>query len=361
MIEIRGKFNTADVFAKAVEGETYRQILNMCNLKELKDAVIKIMPDCHAGAGCTIGTTIRMTQDTPINPYFVGVDIGCGVEVAKIDGSFSLAELDDIIRQHIPAGFSVHDQKSARGVELIDALECKKALKNHDRHCRSLGTLGGGNHFIELAENSQREKFLLVHSGSRNLGHEVATIYGKMTNSAGFLTGEQISAYLKDMERCQQFANLNRKLMVAVIAEKLKLSKVETVCTTIHNYIEIRPKWVVLRKGAIRAMKDELLVIPMNMRDGTILGKGKENPDWNYSAPHGAGRLLSRTEAKKKLKLNDFFIQMNGVFSTCISKALLDEAPMAYKPMDEIRELIDETVEILDMLKPVYNFKAPEK
>lgn len=361
MIEINGKYNKANVFIDDIEKETYKQILAMCNLKQLETSTIRIMPDCHAGAGCTIGTTIRMPHNTPINPYYVGVDIGCGVEVVKLEGSFSFQELDEVIRKNVPYGFQINDHEEDKAIELINNLFCKEKLRNLDRLYKSLGTLGGGNHFIEIAENKDRERFLLIHSGSRNLGHQVATIYGKMADKDGFLTGELVKDYLHDMNICQHYAEINRILMVSKIVVNLNLTEAERECTTIHNYIEMHMDCITLRKGAVRAMKDEKLVIPLNMRDGTILAKGKENLEWNCSAPHGAGRILSRSQAKKILELSEFIKEMNGVYTTCVSKETLDEAPMAYKSMSMILENISETVEIIDVLKPVYNFKASEK
>lgn len=360
MVKIKGRFNTASVFIDDIEKETYQQILAMCNLKQLENTVISIMPDCHAGAGCTIGTTIRMPQHTPINPFYVGVDIGCGVDVVKLSGAFSYEALDAVIRTHIPFGFGINDQKEDKAIELIGNLFCQDKLKNIDRLNRSLGTLGGGNHFIEIAENQERQQFLLVHSGSRNLGHQVATIYKKMADLDGFLTGALRTDYLHDMNICQRFAEINRVLIRNKVIEHLNLSPPERVCTTIHNYIEMNRECITLRKGAVRAMTDEKLVIPINMRDGTILAKGRGNRVWNCSAPHGAGRILSRSQAKKTLDLAEFIEVMNGVYTTCVSKETLDEAPMAYKSMNVILDHISETVEIIDILKLVYNFKAAD-
>lgn len=357
MIEIKGKYNTAEVFTDEIEKETHKQILEMCNLKELENSTIKIMPDCHAGKGCTIGTTIMMPDDAPINPFFVGVDIGCGVELMKLQGDFAFDQLDDVIRKNIPFGFSVYDRQCAQAEEFVKKLNCFDQLKNKEHLYKSLGTLGGGNHFIEVAENQEEERFLLIHSGARNLGNQVALIYGAAANKEGFLNGELRDKYLQDMRMCQAFAEANRNSIGMEIIVRLDI-RGSTECTTVHNYIEMNWEMITLRKGAVSAWPDEKLVIPMNMRDGTILAKGKGNQNWNFSAPHGAGRILSRSQAKKRLEVSEFKKEMTGIFTTCISKDTLDEAPMAYKPMAQIIEHIGDTIEILDILKPVYNFKA---
>lgn len=357
MIEITGKYNTAEVFAAEIEEEAQNQIKGMCDTKELAGATIKIMPDCHAGKGCTIGTTIMMPSDAPINPFFVGVDIGCGVELTKLQGDFEFDQMDDVIRRTIPAGFGVYDHPCDLAKEFVEKLYCNDLLKNKEHLYRSLGTLGGGNHFIEVAEGQDKQRYLLVHSGSRNLGNQVALLYGAAADSDGFLTGELRDRYLQDMMTCQSFAEANRATIGKVITVRLGIQG-STECSTVHNYIEKNWDVVILRKGAVSAWPNETLVIPMNMRDGTILAKGKGNQNWNFSAPHGAGRLLSRSQAKKRLDVSDFQREMTGIYTTCVSKNTLDEAPMAYKPMESIIEQIGDTVEILDILKPVYNFKA---
>lgn len=368
MIEIQGKYNKADVFASEVEPETYKQILNMCNLEQLKDSVIKIMPDCHAGKGCTIGTTILMPEDTPINPFFVGVDIGCGVELVDLysddmyTGSINsnpldFRELDKIIRTFIPYGFSVNGVEDEATAFEIKELNCYKQLQKLEHLHKSLGTLGGGNHFIEVSKDQDGRFYLQVHSGSRNLGNQVATIYGKIANKDGFLTGELKDKYLHDMRICQNFAKTNRNAICQKIAYKMGIEGM-VICDTVHNYIETFPGHILLRKGAVRANHEETLVIPMNMRDGTIIARGLNNQDWNYSAPHGAGRILSRSQAKKKLDVKEFETQMKDIYSTCISKDTLDESPMAYKPMETILDQICDTVRIIDIITPVYNFKA---
>jgi len=357
MIEIKGKYNTAEIFTNEIEKEAQKQIKEMCDLKELEGSVIKIMPDCHAGKGCTIGTTIMMPYDAPINPFFVGVDIGCGVEVIKLDGEFEYERLDNVIRKYIPYGFSVQSKTNDYAEEFVKKLSCQDKLKNKEHLYKSLGTLGGGNHFIEIAENQAKERYMLIHSGSRNLGNQVALIYGNAADKTGFITGELRDAYLHDMKICQEFAKENRRMIAMEIVFNLGIEGLHE-CTTVHNYIEMLWDTVTLRKGAVSAWPDEKLVIPMNMRDGTLLAKGKGNIEWNYSAPHGAGRILSRSQAKKRLNILEFEKEMDGIYTTCISKDTLDEAPMAYKSMKSIVEHIGDTIEILDVLKPVYNFKA---
>lgn len=360
MIEVIGKYNQADVFVNATDPDTYQQILELCNSEYLKDTVLKIMPDCHAGAGCTIGTTILFGQDIAINPFYVGVDIGCGVKVSELaDSDVNFKRLDSVIKNNIPAGFAVHHKKIGAALDFIDALNCKKKLVNSDRLACSLGTLGGGNHFIEIDTDSSGKKYVLVHSGSRNLGHQVATYYGSISNSDGFLRVEDTRDYLEDMQTCEAFAKANRDRISRTILKEMGIKEVGGF-HTVHNYIEKNAygNCSILRKGAVRASTGEKLVIPMNMRDGTLLAVGKGNPDWNFSAPHGAGRILSRSMAKKTLDLAAFKKEMEGIYSTSVSKNTLDESPMAYKSMNDLLEYVGETVDIIDTLKSVYNFKA---
>lgn len=357
MIEIKGKYNQAMVFAKKIDRKTEEQIITMCNTEELKDTIIRIMPDCHAGAGCTIGTTMKMARDTPLNPYYVGVDIGCGVKAVQLAKEISFEELDEVIKRHIPYGFAINEKKDSRAIELVEKLFIKDRLKNIDRLYKSLGSLGGGNHFIEITEDDQNNRYLVIHSGSRNLGHQVASIYGKIAGKSGFLRGEQIKRYLHDMHICQTYASLNRSIMIDVILKNFDMVT-DIEYTSVHNYIEELEDSLILRKGAISAKRNEKVLIPINMRDGTVFARGKGNENWNVSAPHGAGRILSRTDAKKKLSLVDFKKDMRGIFSTRISSRTLDEAPKAYKPIEIITEGIEDTVEILGIWKAIYNFKA---
>lgn len=360
MTEVIGKYNKADVFADEIEPVTYQQILDMCNTEHLKGAVIKIMPDCHAGVGCTIGTTILFGHHMNINPFHVGVDIGCGVKVSELaDADVNFKQLDAVIKNKIPVGFAVHNKTNDDAMDFINALNCKKGLRDIDRLASSLGTLGSGNHFVEIDIDSCGQQYLLVHSGSRNLGLQVANFYGGISNSDGFLSIEDSRDYLDDMFICQKFAKASRDSISNTILKELGIKEYETF-HTVHNYIEknILKNCFILRKGAVSAYAGEKLIIPMNMRDGSLLAVGKGNPDWNFSAPHGAGRIMSRSKAKKTLKLLEFKKEMKGVYSTCVSKSTLDESPMAYKKMKDISKYIGETVDIIDILKSVYNFKA---
>lgn len=396
MLIIKGKYNEAVVYAEEVEPESREQIKTLCDQPFAAGSKIRIMPDVHAGAGCTIGTT--MTVRDEIAPNLAGVDIGCGIEVARLDAeTIDFAKLDAIIRRDIPSAFRVRRTNHAFAADIdLTRLRCAEKM-NIDRAYKSIGTLGGGNHFIEVGKGGAGGLFLAVHSGSRHLGHEVATYYqsmglkmlsrardrldtekiiaelkaaGREDEIAGVLKdlrGEMVPKslacvkgglfrdYLHDMELTQRYADLNRRAMMRVLTEGLGVKAVERFAT-IHNYIDTRS--MILRKGAVSAEKGEKLIIPLNMRDGSLICVGKGNPEWNCSAPHGAGRVMSRAEARKQLSFGDYEKSMKGIYSTSVSKATLDEAPMAYKPMDEIIGVIGETVEIVDRVVPVYNFKA---
>lgn len=331
---------------------------------------MRIMPDVHTGAGCVIGFTADLGDK--VIPNLVGVDIGCGmttIKLGKLDIDFN--KLDKVIRNNIPSGFKVHDKRSVRLPKLQD-LYCYRELKNTRRIERSVGTLGGGNHFIEVNEDSDENKYLVIHSGSRNLGHQVATYYqnlavdmcnsgtsqAKYAKALCYLTGEYRDRYLNDMDICQKYASLNRETMANIILNKMFSKRLEDYqhFHTIHNYINFEDN--IIRKGSIAAYEREKVLIPINMRDGSILAIGKGNEDWNFSAPHGAGRLMSRTQAKANVKLEEFEKSMEGIYTTSVNKSTLDESPMVYKPMDEIMNNIQDTVDIVDVLKTVYNFKA---
>lgn len=374
------------IFAKTVEKEAIEQINKMANSPLGKNAHIRIMPDCHAGAGCVIGTTMRITDK--VCPNLVGVDIGCGVDYVEtnIDFSARLEELDAVIRENIPHGMNVH--KTMQTYDFSE-LRCWDKLKKETREYAmlSLGTLGGGNHFIEAYDNCG----LAVHSGSRNIGWRVAEYYQKLAEKKClheqhqnlmeemkaieprlrsewlkqrqlnidkelcFLTGEDMQDYLHDVAIMQKFANDNRKKMLDVIVSKMGGKIIEHI-NSIHNYIDVEN--MILRKGAISAQDGEILVIPLNMRDGLLICKGKGNPDWNFSAPHGAGRLYSRKKAKELFTVEDYAKSMQGIFTTCINEETLDEAPFAYKDYMEIMECIEPTVDIINRLVPIFNFKA---
>jgi len=386
----RNNGNDVIIYATTLEDTAFNQIKELAEFEPYQNSKIRIMPDCHAGAGCTIGTTMEIKDK--ITPNLVGVDIGCGMLTIKLkEAKIDLQKLDSIINEFIPNGFDVHlEEKSDFEFEILLA----KNL-NLNRAKLSIGTLGGGNHFIEVGKNSKNELFLIIHSGSRNIGGQVAKYYqdiainnltdnskernelieqlkkeGKqnkigeelkklkkpiINKDLAYLTGNDFDNYMHDMALMQKFAVLNRRTIANIILEKTKLTEIESF-ETIHNYIDF--KRMILRKGAISAENDEILLIPINMRDGSIIAKGKGNEDWNYSAPHGAGRLMGRNEAYKKLDFEEFKEQMKDIYSTSVLPETLDEAPNSYKSMKEIIEAIEETVEIIDIIKPIYNFKA---
>ena len=398
MLEIKGKVNTAICFARVIEDEAIEQIRRMCDTEMTRGSRIRIMPDVHAGKGCTIGTTMTITDKAV--PNVVGVDIGCGmytVKLGKVDIDF---EKIDEACHIIPSGFDTWE-----GVKWpfdLTELRCYRELRDAKRLNRSLGTLGGGNHFIEIDEAADGTKYLVIHSGSRNLGKQVAEYYQQLAidlnqgkeeylnkrdqiiedyKAAGrkseiqtalkaikwekkdatvpddlcYLYGSYLDDYLHDVEICQAFARLSREKMAEVILEHTGLEAIESF-HTIHNYIDTDE--MILRKGAIAAHEGELVLIPINMRDGSVLAYGKGNPDWNYSAPHGAGRIMSRTKAKDVIEMEDYRKAMEGIYTTSVSTATLDEAPMAYKSLEDIIDVIEESVDVVEVLKPVFNYKA---
>ncbi|MEG0371478.1 MAG: RtcB family protein, partial [Clostridium sp.] len=337
MFEINGKYATASVFASTIDDSATIQIRELCNEKFMKGSNIAIMPDVHAGMGCTIGTTLTITNK--VVPNLVGVDIGCGVItlcLSKVE--IDLNRLDNIIRKFIPSGknIRVKPHKFVKNIKLED-LKCRDIV-NINRAELSLGTLGGGNHFIEINKSDDEEIFLCVHSGSRHLGVETAQYYQalavkKHSNdvnlpSLAYLDGDDFHDYIHDMKIIQEYASLNREAIAYKILEELEI-KPQYQFNTIHNYIDTDR--MILRKGAVSAGKNDMLLIPINMRDGSLICRGLSNPLWNYSAPHGAGRLMSRTESKKNISLKDFKESMKGIYSTTVSNSTLDEAPMAYK------------------------------
>lgn len=400
MLELKGTHNTAKVYTAVIDSESTAQIVELLNQPFAENAKIRIMPDVHAGAGCTIGTTLTITDK--IVPNLVGVDIGCGMETIKIkEKNIELQKLDKLIYAKIPSGFSVRE-KPHKYMENINlsALRCHKHI-NPLRAEISLGTLGGGNHFIEADRDENGEIYLVVHSGSRHLGLEVAQFYQnegyqrlnkssekdiralidqykaegrenelerviKMLKSTthtsvpkhlAYVEGELFDDYIHDMKIIQAFALWNRKAMLDEIVRGMKLTVTEQF-TTIHNYIDTDS--MILRKGAVSAQAGEILLIPINMRDGSLICRGKGTADWNYSAPHGAGRLMSRGKARSSFTVSEFKKQMGDVYTTSVGKSTLDECPMAYKSMDNIVDNIGDTAEILHMIKPIYNFKAGE-
>lgn len=398
MLEIKGKINTAICYAKVVEDEAVAQIRRMCDYDFTENSIIRIMPDVHAGKGCTIGTT--MTVHGKAVPNIVGVDIGCGMYTINIGkGEIDFAKLD-AAAHYVPSGKNVWEGRQEKFD--LEALRCYRQLKNTKRLERSLGTLGGGNHFIEIDRSSDGTNYLVIHTGSRNLGKQVAEIYQQLAIDLNkgmedyfdrrdeiirtykeqgrrkeiqkaleeisidkkettipedlcYLYGRFFDDYIHDIEICQQFATRNREKIAEILIDRAGLVAGEAF-HTIHNYIDTDE--MILRKGAIAAHKGEKVLIPINMRDGSILAVGKGNPDWNFSAPHGAGRLMSRKQAKEKLDMTEYQQTMSGIYTTSVNENTIDEAPMAYKSMADIIDVIDETVDIIEILKPVYNFKA---
>lgn len=398
MIEITGKVSTAKVFCSEVEESAAQQIRALCDMEYTAGSKIRVMPDVHAGAGCTIGTTMTI-RDT-IVPNLVGVDIGCGMETVRIkETRMELQKLDRLIHQNIPAGFDIRKEPHRYAQEIdLRQLRCAASV-NLERAERSVGTLGGGNHFIEADRAEDGALYLVVHSGSRHLGLEVANFYQKAGYDAlnrkdpqaigrliaeykaqgrekeiqkalqelkaqvltqipyalAYVSGQLFDDYIHDMKIVQEFARLSRKAMMDEIVRGMKVS-VEEEFTTIHNYIDTEA--MILRKGAVSAQAGEKLLIPINMRDGSLICVGKGNEDWNCSAPHGAGRLMSRQKAKNSFTLPQFRASMEGIYTTSVSRDTIDECPMAYKGMEHILENIGPTAEVTDIIKPIYNFKA---
>lgn len=387
------------IFAKTIDEKAKTQIDLLLEQKAFSHCKVRIMPDVHAGAGCVIGFTANLGDK--VIPNIVGVDIGCGMYCCPIgNDEIDYKRLDDIIRKCVPAGMNVHSVSS--GIFDLTKLHCYDKLRNKEWLEASLGTLGGGNHFIEVDEDEEGYKYLVIHTGSRNLGKQVADIYQQIAietlnsnkddiramidkmkaegrhkeiaaaiadvkkekkdippNDLCYLEGEEREKYLHDMRLCQEFARQNREKIAEVICREMLFKDTceEDAFHTVHNYIDNDN---MVRKGAISAHYREPLLIPINMRDGCILGFGKGNEDWNFSAPHGAGRIMSRMEAKRKITLGSYEDAMSGIFTTSVGFDTLDETPQAYKPMEEIVECIKDTVEIVSIIKPVYNFKAAE-
>ena len=366
MIELNRKNNNCIVFTDNIDGQTIAQLINLLNQNFVKNSQIRIMPDCHTGKGCVIGTT--MTIQDKVVPNLVGSDIGCGVLTVKLmDNDIDFKKLDSIIRNYIPHGASLH-QKTIRDFSFLDELKLNLNSKIQDKIRRSLGTLGGGNHFIEIDRNCNGDLYLLIHTGSRTLGKEVCDFYqnkaieinktnnNNVPDELAYLSEEDfLNDYLCDADIASYFAKINRETIANTIMDKMNLSP-EYFFDTIHNYIDTKTGF--LRKGAVSAEKNQKLIIPLNMRDGAIICKGKGNPDWNFSAPHGAGRLFSRSQAKEMFSLEEFQQEMKDIFTTSVKKSTLDESPMAYKNTTDIINNITDTVTIIEQIVPVYNFKA---
>ena len=405
------------IFTKNIEEQAINQINELLEQETFKNSKVRIMPDVHAGKGCVIGFTGNLGEK--VIPNIVGVDIGCGmlcVELGNID--LDLEKLDKIIRQYVPSGMNVHDERKYKFLELQD-LKCYRELKDTKRLERSIGTLGGGNHFIEIDIDEDNNKYLVIHTGSRNLGKQVAEYYQELANQLcnynigeykekqqeliktykeqgrkqeiqsalmklkekykidhkkipkdlAYLEGQYREDYLHDMKICQEFAILHRKTIANIILKNIMYYQddeeplncwdlKDDYFETIHNYISFEDN--IVRKGAISAKKEEKVLIPMNMRDGCIIGIGKGNDDWNCSAPHGAGRIMSRMQAKETFNLDEYKESMKNIYTTSVNENTIDEAPFVYKSMQEIIDNIGDTVDIIKIIKPIYNFKANE-
>ena len=391
------------IFTDNIEEEAVKQIDLLLEQEPFKYCKVRIMPDVHAGKGCVIGFTADLGDK--VIPNIVGVDIGCGmlcVELGNID--LDLKKIDEVINKYIPAGRNIREQK-LRDFDKIEELYCLRELKEVKKFNRAIGTLGGGNHFIEIDVDDLNNKYLVIHTGSRNMGKQVADYYqnlaielcsgkedffkkkekiintykeqGKKTEiqkalkeldkeyknnqpnlpkELCYLEGKYRDMYLHDMRICQTYATINRGEIAKTILKKYGIYNNQNYFETIHNYIDFEDN--IVRKGAIRAKKGERVIIPMNMRDGSIIAIGKGNEDWNNSAPHGAGRIMSRIQAKKTFQLDEFVKSMKGIYTTSVVDETIDEAPFVYKPMQQILENIKDTVEIEKIIKPIYNFKA---
>lgn len=433
MIELKGKYADAKIFASIIGDDTYTQIVKVINNEVAEGSKLAIMADCHSGSGCVIGTTMKIIDR--VCPNLVGMDIGCGMLVVKLGkiefDKETFARFDEAVRK-VPAGFKVHDKindefwkELGDPNKFIQKFDCYKRLKDTNRLIKSLATLGGGNHFIELDKSSDGNVYLVIHTGSRNLGKQVCEYYQELAegtvnrhreerweiinrlksedryqdindelekfeksfvrvpNDLAYLTGADMDSYIHDLRLCQEFARENRKMIAYIILMNFfdlnKISRwkeegfryaakknsyflngmgVLESFETIHNYIDL--DHMILRKGAVSAQLDEILLIPINMRDGSLICRGLGNEDYNYSAPHGAGRLMSRSKAKQEVELDDFVKSMEGIYTTSVNVSTIDESPFAYKPIEAILENIKDTVEVLEVIKPIYNFKASD-
>jgi len=373
MLKITGKYSTAKVFTNELDELSQEQIVRLCDQPFTAESKIRLMPDVHAGAGCTIGTT--MTIKDMIVPNLVGVDIGCGMETLIIPAddpvskNFDPVRLDKLIYSEIPSGMNVRNNEH-EFIEQISLNEMKCPSFKMDRARKSIGTLGGGNHFIEVNRDDEKNLYIVIHSGSRHLGTEIAEYYqneawkqttGDVPKDLAYVSGALFNDYIHDMKITQYFALLNRKAMMDIVVKGMNISAASGYeqFSTIHNYIDTDA--MILRKGAVSAMKGEKLIIPINMRDGCIICEGLGNPDWNYSAPHGAGRIMSRKKAFATLKMEDYQKAMEGIYSTSVNKETLDESPFVYKDIKSIIKNISPTAKILKIIKPVYNYKAAEE
>lgn len=388
MFELSGKYGKANVYAETIDDSCISQIYGFLNNPITKDVKVAVMPDANTGKGSTVGFTQEIKDK--VNPSMVGVDVGCGMLVLKVSKDFhmDLPKLDKVMHQKIPSGLKHCDKVRpfAKNINLKELI----ADVNYDKELLGLSSLGGGNHFAEVDKDQNGDYYIVIHSGSRHLGVAVCEYWEKVANNfhkklavkkselinaknekglaelpevvtsygLSYLMGDDLKGYLHDMKITQEFARLNREAMLDVICTEMGIKKryiLDKFCT-IHNYIDLDK--MILRKGAISLEKDEIAIIPISMAYGSLIVKGKGNPDWNYSGPHGAGRLLSRSDAKNSISMADYKKSMEGIYTTSVNSSTIDESPMAYKNPDEIIKAIDETAEIINIIKPIYNFKA---
>ena len=411
MIDIKGQYNNAIIYQSEIDDATREQVQTIVNQPFVEGETIRIMPDCHAGAGCVIGTTMTLTNGR-VCPNLVGVDIGCGMYLVSLKGikeeDIDFKALDEFVETHIPTGRNIHEGRKVKFAD-IQNLKCYRELKDTSKFERAIGTLGGGNHFLELDRDTEGTIYFVVHTGSRNIGKQVADYYqdladgicnkgldayfveranlietykaegrkteiqaalkaltqkykessNKVPKDLAWLEGDHLNDYLHDMDICQRYAQLNRETICREICKFFGIDfdtagKLETI----HNYIDLEQK--MLRKGSIDCSKGKGVIIPVNMRDGSIIAVGKGNKDYNCSGPHGAGRLLSRNQAKENISLEDFEKSMEGIYTSCVSYDTLDESPMAYKSIESVLPWIKETADVVDIIKPIWNYKAKE-
>lgn len=367
MDNISGRFASAVVFATSIEDYARSQIQMILDNQVSINSKVCIMPDCHPGKVGPIGLTMTVTDK--IIPQLMGVDIGCGMLVAKVEGRFEFPKLDRVIAENVPSGFNIRKAPHNKALfEVISDLRCQRAV-NSDKALKSLGTLGGGNHFIEV-DKGEDGYYIIIHTGSRHLGYDVADYYTEAARrrlvnmgkdvpyEMAYVEGTLMDDYLHDVKIATAYASLNREIILHEIVKGMKWKVIERY-ESIHNYIGTLPDGTrILRKGAASACEGEMVIIPINMRDGVILGVGKGNAEWNYSAPHGSGRVLRRDEVKNHYTVSAFKNDMKGIYSSSISAGTLDEAPVAYRGIDEIIDVISDSVEVKEVIKPVYNFKA---
>lgn len=399
-LEVKGKYNSAIVMTDQIEEECVGQLVTLCSQEIFKDSQIRIMPDCHAGKGCVVGFTASIKDR--IIPNLVGVDISCSISTYKLDvKEVDFEQLDNVIRKYVPSGMSIRSTVSKLVSDNLKA-KIEKVCQEigdengYNRHLKSIGTLGGGNHFLELNKDKDGYLWLSVHCGSRNFGKKICDFHqdkaikvyqdridakrvfalsqippkerqdwiknhidsDKLPPELRYLDGEDLDLYVEHMKVAEEFATVNHQVIVHEICSHMGWNVVDSIFTH-HNYIEfLGNREMIIRKGAISAKKGERVIIPLNMKDGSIVGIGKGNEEWNQSAPHGAGRVLSQGKAKSVLSVEEFQDKMKDVWSSCVSESTLDESPMAYKDMNVIIDAIGETVDIVDRIIPIYNFKA---